>query len=105
MPRLQGEAKEAYIKNYGDETYNKYTDTTLDTYHGGTYVDTDSPSDVPIRFSHRPDHDMESMFWVLAFALLLAKPLGVPDQITPIFTSAWSELHSHVATTVEGCDG
>ena len=93
MPELHGKAKELYIKYYGKETYDAYTDVVLNTFHGERYIP-DTPDDT--KFSHRPDHDMESMFWILVFTLLLAKPLGAPDEATPAFQAGYKLFHNHV---------
>ena len=92
MPELQGKAKDTYIEAYGEEAYIAYNDTEPKMYHGSGY--TCIPDDTPT-FTHRPDHDMESLFWVLVVVLILAKPLGEPDEITPAFSSTWAYFDNH----------
>ena len=39
---------------------------------------------------------MESTFWIIVFTLLLAKPLGAPDEVTPEFRAGYGIFHNHV---------
>ena len=92
MPELQGKVKHAYIEAYGEEAYMSYNDTEPRMYHGAEF--TCIPDDTPT-FTHRPDHDMESLFWVLVVVLILAKPLDEPDEITPALSSTWAYFDNH----------
>lgn len=91
MPELNGRAKEVYVKSYGQETYDAYTD--IHTVHGRERLIDPPPTP---EFYHRPDHDVESIFWVLVFALITAKPEDAPDEPTPTFFEAmeWFQTHS-----------
>ena len=92
MPELQGKARDLYIKTYGEETYNAYNDTEPKMFHGARF--TRRPKVIP-PFTHRPDHDMESLFWVLVVVLILAKPLNEPDEIQPLTSSIWRIFENH----------
>ena len=93
MPELHERAKDKYIATYGEDAYEAYNDKAPDMFHGSSF--TQIPDDLP-QFIHRPDHDMESLFWVLLVTLILAKPLGEPDRVTPQCSSAWKILSNHV---------
>ena len=91
MPDLNGRAKEVYIENYGQETYDTYTD--IDTVHGRKRPT--APLEDP-KFYHRPDHDVESIFWVLLFTLITARPKGTtPDGPPQAFATAMKWFRTH----------
>lgn len=72
MPTLSGDAKRAYVRAYGQYEYNRYCDDP-GTFHGSTGPP--DPDELPpFEFCHRPDHDVESIFWVLLATLLRAQP-------------------------------
>ncbi|CAL1717158.1 unnamed protein product [Somion occarium] len=81
MPTLSTEAKGLYIAAFGQATYEYYLDD--DTFHGGKIR-----TSAPPAFLHRPDHDVESLFWLLVACLILAKPLNEPDAPTQQFVDA-----------------
>ncbi|CAL1717120.1 unnamed protein product [Somion occarium] len=91
MPSLKDEAKEMYVRAYGQDTYDSYEDTS-ERCHGGVASSWD-PEDIP--FIHRPDHDVESVFWLLSAVFILAKPLGKSDEPTPLFVQAWKRIQDH----------
>ena len=95
MPQLHGRAKEKYIATYGEEEYEAYNDKAPDMFHGSSFTQSPEEDNLP-QFTHRPDHDMESLFWVLLVTLILAKPLGEPDKVTPHCSSTWKILSNHV---------
>ncbi|KAK7690220.1 hypothetical protein QCA50_006872 [Cerrena zonata] len=93
MPELEGKAKEVYIKTYGQDAYDAYTDVTANTYHGSKFQ---KPSkDIPLLFSHRPDHDIESLFWVLVEVVISALPLDAVDKHPPFFVQTWNVMEQH----------
>ncbi|KAL4250869.1 hypothetical protein ABKN59_008720 [Abortiporus biennis] len=98
MPDLEGEAKALYIKTYDQETYDKYLDN-VETYHGG------SPIPKPtVVFSHRPDHVVESVFWMLLVSIMRFKPLNASDEDPNLgnlrHNWAYLEEHSFVPTVL-----
>ena len=93
IPALTGEAKDAYIKAYGEDMYDEYTDKLIGMAHGCNTSDI-LPKTPP--YFHRPDHDVESIFWVLAFCLIMAKPLNAPDERPQAFIDAWNGFKNHV---------
>ena len=83
MPELEDEAKRLYEDSYGKKTYADYCDKN-DTAHGRTVPETFSE----MEFGHRPDHDVESIYWVLLATLLRAEPRdSLPD---PDFSNYWT---------------
>ncbi|KAJ3486976.1 hypothetical protein NLI96_g3843 [Meripilus lineatus] len=96
MPRLEGEAKQLYIQTYGEEPYNDFCDKDGVTFHGVERPET-SPRSPPI-FRHMPEHDVESVFWVLFYALIQANPspqVEVPPKDTNIFHDAMDIFFRH----------
>ncbi|KAI0075775.1 hypothetical protein K474DRAFT_1773051 [Panus rudis PR-1116 ss-1] len=98
MPKLQGDVLELYKKVYSAETYDKYQDQPGIT-HGGTVIDESEELEMP-PFHHRPDHDVESMYWVLFKTLLLAYPDAPYAEPTPKFDSAWAAIRDHTISSV-----
>ena len=92
MPELQGRAQGIYIENYGEEAYKAYNDTEPNMHHGAKF--TDFLGIIP-PFTHRPDHDKESLFWVLVFTSILAKPLGETDEVKPLCSVIWQSFQNH----------
>ncbi|CAL1717166.1 unnamed protein product [Somion occarium] len=99
MPSLEDRTKEIYQRVYGQEAYDRYEDTA-DTFHSGR---ASSRKAKDVAFVHRPDHDVESLFWLLVAVFLLAKPLGEPDKPTQRFYSAWKHIERHMVAGA-GCD-
>ncbi|KAJ3476873.1 hypothetical protein NLI96_g10860 [Meripilus lineatus] len=103
MPTLSPQAKEVYTRSYGQETYNKYND-----HNGTTHGGHDSAHSTPPAFVHRPDHDVESIFWVLLTLLLRAQPKEVDpvDRVDLTFYKKVSQvLDSHIIGENAACDG
>ena len=94
MPKVYGKTKEVYIESYGVESYNLYLDTSTDTYHGGKYDECFEDDDDSPRFTYRPDHDVESIFWILTHLLLLSKPLDVSSENMSVLGSILKTLHT-----------
>ncbi|KAI0077853.1 hypothetical protein K474DRAFT_1042531 [Panus rudis PR-1116 ss-1] len=69
-------------------------------------VSTAPPKLAPSKpFCHRMDHDAESMYWVLFRCLLLARPLGAPDEEdTNLNTTAWQDFSRHTISRSKGND-
>lgn len=93
MPELAGKAKEVYVNSYGQNTYDAYTDTVPNTAHGGKLPE---ERDRAPSFFHRPDHDVESIFWVLVSSVIMAKPLDAPDEPSSTFVEVWEILKDHI---------
>lgn len=75
MPVLRGKAKQLYIGTYGKQTYTAFCDKK-NSFHGRT-----APKNIPqepIPFSHRPSHDVESIYWTFLLSLIAALPSGEP---------------------------
>ena len=80
MPRLEGEVKRRYEEMHSDNPrYEVYNDTG-NASHGGTsaqdrgissrYLDRSLIS----AFYHRPEHDVESIYWSMVCVLLRVRP-------------------------------
>ena len=94
MPELEDEAKRLYEDSYGPGTYADYCDKN-DTAHGRTVPETFSE----MEFGHRPDHDVESIYWVLLATLLRAEPRDpLPD---PNLTTYWKLYNIFLTHTIE----
>ena len=77
MPTLGENARKYYIDAYGLAAYDRYrNDNGVDTIHGSKYTHS---MVVQRKFVHRPDHDVESIFWVLYLVLLTVRP-AVPSK-------------------------
>ncbi|KAI0356959.1 Aldo/keto reductase [Trametes cingulata] len=102
MPTLTGDAQELYVKAYGQERYDQYCDD-FTTYHGG--IPEDGREDAwgssarcrSLRFHHRWEHDVESVYWTMYSALLRVRPRGyVDDERTKdSLHRYWRMLRSH----------
>ena len=79
MPVLEGKAKEKYVAAYGARAYEECCDDGT-TIHGGELLPGVIEGQVP--FTHKPRHDMESIYWTLVYALLKARPAGAPRETT-----------------------
>jgi len=99
MPELRGKAKELYIEAHGQSVYDSYSDTA-GTSHGGHLRRLDQP---PGLFLHRPDHDIESVFWTLLSSVLRVYPSDGPleTNTSPRFQAAIKNLDSHVIDCTE----
>ena len=118
MPELSEEAKNLYIKAYGEDRYQKYAEevpsippeltelakkypqyivTTRGTIHGGRpppgmlkYVN--------IPFTHRPEHDVESVWWTMMSTLVRVHPANRPQEefVPNALSSLWQQFTKHV---------
>ena len=110
MPLLHGEAKELYIKVYGEARYNKYNDLS-DTWHGGIPPGRVKLADIreqarALPFYHRWEYDSESIFWTMYGALLRVTPVNFQETEASAanLSSSWKILRDHVIpqeTTLE----
>ncbi|KAI0681738.1 hypothetical protein C8Q76DRAFT_804477 [Earliella scabrosa] len=126
MPELKGDALKLYIKVRGKSHYESYNDKVVpfpeemrclggnaasmleqtwllvnSTMHGGTPPPYAEPSDVPknqvLQFHHRPEHDVESVFWTLIAVLLRVHPHGhAREQYVPVTLRVlWEQFSAH----------
>ncbi|KAI0780118.1 hypothetical protein C8Q74DRAFT_1330518, partial [Fomes fomentarius] len=95
MPILDGAALDLYVKAHGQERYERYNDKD-GTFHGGRPPTNSYNMKCPA-FRHRPEHDVESVFWTLFTALLRAQPKGIPlEQWAPdAVDNVWNILCHH----------
>ena len=73
MPELSDEARMLYVRAHGEERYERYNDKD-GTRHGAIPPDMDQEFDPPPQFFHRPEHDVESVYWSMVSALLRVHP-------------------------------
>ena len=93
MPTLTGEAKDLYVKAYGQDRYDRFTDK--DTFHGGK-PPARQPKTLPT-FVHRPAHDAESIYWTMVAALLRVHPKSAEREqfASEMVAMTWDTLHGH----------
>ncbi len=119
MPQLKGELAEKYRKVYEKDTscLRAFVDDRS-TKHGGVY-DADLVEEkyeeneelIVTEFEHHPRHDAESVFWCMVVFLLIAVPLGSPEEVIPkdpadfpLFC-AWRHIANHqVGPSQDICD-
>ena len=103
MPRLEGEVKRRYEEMHsGNPRYEVYNDTG-NASHGGTsaqdrgissrYLDRSLIS----AFYHRPEHDVESIYWSMVRVLLRVRPTISPQTryAEGIHAATWEALDAH----------
>lgn len=103
MPTLTGAALEAYTNAYGEDHYKTYSDPD-GMVHGAVPPSRRNPTPPTAAFSHKPAHDVESIFWTLAVTLILALPEGScePEVFTNSAMSARECLIDHrIGETLE----
>ncbi|KAH9903430.1 hypothetical protein C8Q73DRAFT_52191 [Cubamyces lactineus] len=109
MPLLEGNARDLYIKVYGEERYNKYNDLSPDTVHGGIPPSRIRHKELQAKatampFYHRWEYDAESIFWTLYSALLRVTPVGFtekPKDVSAVNLShAWGILQKHIISNI-----
>ncbi|KAI1792825.1 hypothetical protein LXA43DRAFT_1005285 [Ganoderma leucocontextum] len=96
MPELSDQARALYVRVHGNERYERYNDKD-GTRHGARPPDMDEEYETAPQFRHRPEHDVESVYWSMVSALLRVHPKGV-DKETPepnIVATVWNTLLSH----------
>ena len=80
MPQLSERAHALYIRAHGTDRYERYSDTNA-TPHGARPPILFGVLKVP-EFCHRPEHDVESIYWSMISALLHVRPVddkGEPE--------------------------
>ncbi|TBU37826.1 hypothetical protein BD309DRAFT_1004721 [Dichomitus squalens] len=102
MPTLTGDALHLYTTAYGQERYDRYNeDPVARTCHGGYPPTRDSEGELELpdlpAFVHRPEHDVESVYWTMIYALLRAQPATAPRELdlSAASASVWKTLLSH----------
>ena len=96
MPELHGEAYELYVKAHGPERYLRYAEKDNSTCHGS--APPTKRSHASAVFTHRPEHDVESVAWTMLFILLRIRPETFEDEKkwAPIHVATiWQALHEH----------
>ncbi|KAI1792812.1 hypothetical protein LXA43DRAFT_1005225 [Ganoderma leucocontextum] len=102
MPELSGTALDLYIRAHGEERYQSYNDKN-GTLHGALpppLVDpyaTPTQSAEPPPLYHRPEHDVESIYWAMISALLRLYPEGYKPDSDALkrLAQAWEIFESH----------
>lgn len=95
MPQLSERAHALYIRAHGTDRYERYSDTNA-TPHGARPPILFGVLKVP-EFCHRPEHDVESIYWSMISALLHVRPVddkGEPE-VWEDFAEAWQVLLTH----------
>ena len=78
MPELHGDAYNLYIQAHGQDRYDRYAEKDPATRHGSI-----PPTGWPTTssaFSHRPEHDVESVVWTMLWVLLRVRPETFDDE-------------------------
>jgi hypothetical protein len=83
---LHGRALEIYKKAYGQKEYDYWIDYMGEKYSDLILLkDILEKEDFPVGhyppFEHRGIHDVESLFWVMTWTLLLVQPVLPPNQL------------------------
>ena len=105
MPTLEGEVRQRYEERHADNPrYELYNDKG-GTSHGGTSGSQQGygvrgarsrHQDLPT-FFHRPEHDVESIYWSMVCVLLRVRPTNFPKSqyAEGVLADAWNALDSH----------
>ena len=96
MPELSDEARALYAGVYGEARYERYNDRD-GTRHGARPPDMDEEYETAPQFFHRPEHDVESVYWSMVSALLRVHPKGVDKEAEAAenMISTWTLLLGH----------
>ncbi|KAM5545914.1 hypothetical protein V8D89_000040 [Ganoderma adspersum] len=100
MPELTGDALDRYNAVHGPARYEKYPPETIGgaKQHGFTPPPPIDHSEFQsdIQYVHRPEHDVESIFWIMLYVLLLVKPKDgeAAKYASPAFGQIWGPLSS-----------
>ncbi len=96
MPELSDEARTLYVSAYGGARYERYNDRN-GTCHGACPPDIDEEFETAPQFRHRPEHDVESVYWSMVSVLLRVHPKGVDKeaQAADNMINTWTILLSH----------
>ncbi len=96
IPELSEKARELYVNAHGEAHYARYNDTKF-TRHGACPPGFDD-FDAPRAFCHRPEHDVESIYWSMVSALLNVRPRGAEEEpgAAHAFAATWHNLLTHI---------
>ncbi|KAI0692227.1 hypothetical protein BC835DRAFT_1416708 [Cytidiella melzeri] len=81
MPTLEGLAKDLYVKAYGSDVYDTWTDKPGQVH--GVKPTPKAGAGYDMAFEYREEHDVESLFWVFIYTVLLA----TPEENDPVDTA------------------
>ncbi|KAL4256989.1 hypothetical protein AB1N83_013237 [Pleurotus pulmonarius] len=105
MPKLPDELAAKYIEAYpNDRSGLRAFHDNHGTFHGGTFdfcrVDekySSNPDLAFTEFQHCPRHDAESVFWCMVAFLLVAVPVGSPQEYANQIklNNAWKLIANH----------
>ncbi|KAI1792814.1 hypothetical protein LXA43DRAFT_317395 [Ganoderma leucocontextum] len=96
MPELSGEARALYVGAYGKERYERYNDNQ-ETYHGARPPNPYQKLETAPPFRHRPEHDVESIYWTMVTALLRVRPENIDEhpEAAKLIVDFWTPLLLH----------
>ncbi|PIL29004.1 hypothetical protein GSI_09051 [Ganoderma sinense ZZ0214-1] len=96
MPGLSDEARALYVGVHGEQRYERYKDIG-GTLHGALPPDLRQQFKPRPVFRHRPEHDVESVYWSMVSALLRVHPKNVDReaQADEEMVEIWEVLLSH----------
>ncbi|PIL28996.1 hypothetical protein GSI_09043 [Ganoderma sinense ZZ0214-1] len=94
MPKLSGEALALYVRAHGEQRYGRYNDRAR---HGAFPDNTEQQYMQPPAFRHRPEHDVESVYWSMVSALLRVHPKNADRETRADknMVQTWDILLSH----------
>ncbi|KAI0752692.1 hypothetical protein C8Q80DRAFT_1147700 [Daedaleopsis nitida] len=99
MPSLTGEALRLYVEAHGQERYGRYEEPNTTTRHGGLPPNaaTYRPDNLP-KFTHRAEHDVESIWWALLIATLRVCPKSSKKEtfVHSGLARFWKTMHEHM---------
>jgi hypothetical protein len=78
IPSLDGDALSLYRNTWGQIEYDRFAPGI----HGSKQSTVSKPG-TTANFAHRPEHDMESVYWVIVNCLLLAQPIDADQSAAP----------------------
>ncbi len=98
MPELGPDALSVYVDAYTRHTYDTYSDKE-GRIHGTIMPPIGFQSEPAQKtFYHRPDHDVESIFWVLLATLMRAQPQVLSDNVD--LSCYWDAYDCFLAHTI-----
>ncbi|KDQ24166.1 hypothetical protein PLEOSDRAFT_1086452 [Pleurotus ostreatus PC15] len=111
MPELSSDLAKKYRKAYSNNRCGMRVFADELSFHGGFHdlklrmAHKDNRALRATEFRHRPRHDAESVFWCMVVFLLLAVPLGSPDQDAgePALYDAWKLIGDHEIGSSTDC--
>ncbi|KIJ45854.1 hypothetical protein M422DRAFT_46441 [Sphaerobolus stellatus SS14] len=78
---LLGKAYKNYINTYGYDMYDKYN-AHLQNVEARTILEVDSFLDPNTKMAHQPLHDVKSIFWIIIWFLIRAKPENSSSKVS-----------------------